>query len=133
MRLFLPMPGVTFHAPNGINSTKHLMILMAGPDGDKQVAVTSVTTDRNTRATDNSCILLPTDHRFIKHRSYVSYVHATFMTVDAISRGLDRGLLGLDSTLAPEVTSRVVQGALASNQTPLDVQAFVQANGSSWL
>ena len=81
MRLFLPMPGVTFHAPNGINSTKHLMILMAGPDGDKQVAVTSVTTDRNTRATDNSCILMPTDHRFIKHRSYVSYVHATFMTV----------------------------------------------------
>lgn len=133
MRLFVPMPGVTFHAPNGNNSSKHLMILMAGPDGDMRVAVTSVTTDRNTRATDNSCILLPADHRFIKHRSYVSYVHAEFMTVEAISRGLDKGLLGLDETLAPEVTARVVQGALASNRTPLDVQHFVQTYGSSWL
>ncbi len=133
MRLFLPMPGVTFHAPNGNNSTKHLMILMARPDSDKQVAVTSVTTDRSTRATDNSCIQLPTDHRFIKHRSYVSYVHAEFMAVDAISRGLDRGLLGLDETLTPEVTTRVVQGALASNRTPRDIQSFVHAYGSSWL
>lgn len=132
-RLLIPVPGITFHAPNANNSTLHLTILMAGPDRADQVAVASISTDKGTRATDPACILLPGDHPFIDRRSYVAYTYACFMDLAAIHAGIANRTLKLDDTLEEQVTRRVIEGAMMSKHIPRGIQSFVTSHAPVWM
>jgi hypothetical protein len=106
-------------APGG-PVTPHLWIVVAQPDPRTHLcAIVSVTTLRNSK--DQTIILRPGDHPFIRHDSAVFYGDA--MIVDA--RRLDAEIaagLALKREICSQATLKLVQdGVLASPFTRMKV------------
>lgn len=70
-------PGSTLLVPSG--SKKHLHVIVLGPialrnyGNAPQIALVSVTTRYPGIPIDSTCILVPGEHEFVKHESWVSY------------------------------------------------------------
>jgi hypothetical protein len=99
-------------APGGM-ATPHLWIVVTQPDVETHLcAVVSVTTLRNSK--DQTVILRPGDHPFIRHESTISYGDAMIVDARRLQAEIAAGL-ALAREKCPDATLRLVQdGVVAS-------------------
>lgn len=106
-RATLLYPSPSTRDPNG----KHLFILLTGPYGPaKQVLMVSVITLRREGRYDDSCILKPGDHEFIKHESCVAYSLCRLEPAEKLSNGVACRAFTDCGLLLEPVFDRVIAG-----------------------
>lgn len=91
----------------------HLWVVVTDPAGDPETVVTVMLVTRR-RHTDDTVILQPGDHPFIRHETSVSYSTADFRRVDRIVEQMHKGHCSARESLAPDVLARVQLGAATS-------------------
>ncbi len=79
---------------------------------------------------DQTCILKPDDHPFIKHDSYVVYRRAQIMELRYLERMLKNGLITRKEIADTKVVERIIVGIERSPATKNYIIEFTrQANG----
>jgi hypothetical protein len=104
---------------------EHLWIVITLPAGDGSLAMVTFTTWRSPKD-DDTCIVLPGEHRFVRHKTVLAYKHARVFPPDAQARTLASGLCRPHDPVTPALLDRIQRGALASDFTPGNVQALVR-------
>ena len=115
-------------APGG-PVTPHLWIVVTRPDPQTHLcAIVSVTTLRNSK--DQTVILRPDDHPFIRHDSTIFYGDAMIVDVHWLDVEIAAGL-ALKREACPQATLKLVQeGVLASPFTRAKVLRFCRDDWS---
>ena len=111
-----------------------LITLRTGRDeaGKKSILMVSLSTVRPGVPHDPTCFVYPGDHAFVKRKSYVVYPKARLEAVEAVSRGVENGLLVPRDPMDSGVFARICKGLEDSAQTPPKLLAFYrQATGWS--
>lgn len=107
------------------NPTRHLWVAVTDPDPQTgEVVIANITTQAPGR--DQTCILNPGDHPFLKHESVMNYAEAMIPTEESVERAARGRVVQWDVPLAPAVLSRVQLGCIASNQTEPAVKEAVK-------
>lgn len=119
-RATLLVPSGTFHAPD----KKHLHIVCCEPNDSGDVVLVSIASYTNDLC-DQTCILEPHDHGFIRHRSYVLYRKADIFSAQALTTGVEDGSIIVRDDLNAQVFLRVRNGICASPQTKRKVKRFM--------
>lgn len=96
-------------------SDKHLNIVLGDERNRKVVAVPVCTIRR--KKYDDSCILQPGDHEFIKDLSYVGYKFCRPILVDVIINNVQRGRFTDKGEISEAVFERVIKGLQHSDHT----------------
>ena len=95
---------------------RHLKIVLSEPNRDKLVVVVTVTSLREAKWKDTSCVLREGDHPFIRHDSFVAFSKAQVVPALEILRKLHSGELVRKEELEPAVFDRVLAAAKASRR-----------------
>jgi hypothetical protein len=92
----------------------HLRVVIA-VTSDGQAVTVGCTTHRP--PCDESCILEPGDHPFIRHKSVLDFRVTTVETADSILAMVESGTWTPQQRVSPSVLQRMIDGALASPRT----------------
>lgn len=101
----------------------HLWFILTDPAGNPPTVV-AVCLRSMRRFADETVVLHPGDHPFIRHESFVLYSTARRFRVDRLLRALEHGRCHLKEDMGPELLERVRAGLLAS---PFTVNAIRDA------
>lgn len=119
--LFLPLQRATAliaSGPADDPDQKHLHILLTNPHGDNgEVLLVSVSSIREGRYHDPSCILQDCDHQFLRHPSFVHYGHLKITTAERLLNLAHKGIIEPYGALDVEVFARVIEGLRNSPHT----------------
>jgi hypothetical protein len=96
-------------------SASHLVIVIVCPTKKGNVMLAPVITKHS--YSDDSCVLRPGDHSFIKHESCVAYDKVKCLSALVANRELDNGSLILQGALSAEVYHRVLVGLIKSDES----------------
>ena len=115
-------------APGGA-ATPHLWIVVTEPDRQTHLcAIVSVTTLRNSK--DQTVILRPGDHPFIRHDSTIYYGDAMIVDTRRLASEIAAGLAVVRDKCAQSTLKLVQDGVLASPFTRPRFSASVGSSGS---
>lgn len=140
MSLFLPMKRATLLIPSGPIANphqKHLFILLTDPTenpdtGTKDVLMVSISSIKPGMHHEQTCLLYPGDHPFIKWDSFVSYRTARIEMAQKVQNGVAQGVFIPKDPIDGAILARVCQGLMDSRQTPLKMKTFyLQATGQT--
>lgn len=116
----LLIPSGTTHHPD----KKHLFVVCNDAPPDGKFFLVTVATWRN-HLCDETCILDPGSHEFIKVKSYVLFRKSRIERGSTLLRGVQSGMFTQLAPVDAAVLSAVCAGVLASDQTPRKLkQAF---------
>ena len=111
----------TFLCPSGPISDpyrKHLHVVLTDLFGKaSQVLVTSIASIRSKKY-DDTCILEPGEHPFLRHHSYVLYRATRLLEVQRIKQRLKSLEFIPQDDVSEEVYKRIVFGLFESKATP---------------
>jgi hypothetical protein len=116
--------------PTSKGPTRHLNVIITEPTENMTYLVVPVTTyyeDSNSRpipGQDDSCILKPGCHPFIKHKSYVQYRNAKQMGALEIVIGIQKGSIIRKEDMDPTVVQDMQRGAEESRWLPAELTPF---------
>jgi hypothetical protein len=122
--------GTTFWThPKNPRLPSHLHIVISDPaKSETEIAVVNVTTVRGEEY-DPSCVLLPGDHKAIRHESFVGYSRGWVVNLNALKMVFDAGQIHRDEEMRPDVLKRVQQGAMSSKATPARIKGLLAEQG----
>lgn len=107
---------------------KHLFILLTDPIDDgtgvKVVLMVPVSSLKTGVPNDQTCILYPGDHPFIKRESFVYYARARLEMADKLLRGIKEGKLVALDPIDSGIFARICQGLEQSRFTPAKLLSF---------
>ncbi|MBM3321440.1 MAG: hypothetical protein FJY73_12260 [Candidatus Eisenbacteria bacterium] len=98
----------------------HLWFILTNPEGDPPQVV-AVMLQTATRFTDETVVLQPGEHSFVRHASSVHYSTAKYFSVPAISRALRTGECHLREDVSESLLEKLRAGLLDS---PFTVNAI---------
>lgn len=128
MTMFLPNRKASILVPSGPAhdpDRKHLFIVLSDPVTDEKVVLlVSISSVKPNRWNDESCLLYPGDHPFIKKDSFVDYASARIEPGDKLLRGVKAGKLIPKDPITDEVFERICAGVMASRRTPRYIRQF---------
>lgn len=128
MTLFLPNRKASILVPSGPAhdpDRKHLFIVLSDPVTDEKVVLlVSISSVKPGRWNDESCLLYPGEHPFIKKDSFVDYASARIELGDKLLRGVKAGKLIPQDPVTEEVFARICAGVMASRRTPRYIRQF---------
>ncbi|MGE5343067.1 MAG: hypothetical protein ACM3SY_16455 [Candidatus Omnitrophota bacterium] len=112
--MYLTFPaGSTFLLPTPPNyKIFHLFILIAVEKNTGRGLIVNVTTHRAGR--DESCILIPGDHPFVKHKSVINYEYSRIIFISDLKQYLLVDQLKLSDPVNPELLKRIQQRGMES-------------------
>jgi hypothetical protein len=114
-------------APGG-RATPHLWIVITTPDAvTRQCAIVSVTTLRNSK--DQTIILRPGDHPFVRHDSTIFYGDGMIVDVRKLDQDLTAGLI-VAREKCPEQTLKLVQDGIGAS--PFTRPRFLRFCRDAW-
>ena len=117
----MPAPGGTI--------TPHLWVVVTEPDAATHLCViVSVTTLRNSK--DQTILLRPGDHPFIRHDSTVFYGDAMIVDVRRLDAEVAAGLALVRAPCSPTTLKLVQDGVLASPFTRPKIERFCRSHWS---
>jgi hypothetical protein len=110
---------------------RHLNVVITEPDNDNNVLVVPVCTYREKdgkpfSGQDNSCLLPPGCHPFIKVRSYIKYSHALSMSLIDIFNGLHNGKFIKKEDFDRSIVHDMQRGAEESVFLPEKLKRFFE-------
>jgi hypothetical protein len=119
-------PGLCLHLRAASNPVPHLYVVLTEPSGEPpEVAIVNFSSYRD--GLDDTVILEPGDHSFIKRTSFVNYAEATKVTVAKLQT-----IVEMDITVphrercSPELLRRIRDGVQASDFTSLKFQRYCE-------
>jgi hypothetical protein len=86
-----------------------------------------ISTDRNTRSTDSTCLLSPGSHEFIKAPSFVFYAGVRADDIGDLQRKLDQHLFKIKAPMDEAVLSQISMRLSESKRTPQWALKFFNA------
>lgn len=117
--------GSTLYITDGAGP--HLWLVLSDPVGGAVRGwVVTVMIVTHKKWSDDTVILQPGDHPFVRHESSVNYSTACERKVDLILRQMHRNRCELRETLDGEILARVQQGLLDSPRTVNAIRALCQ-------
>lgn len=126
--MFIPVRKATVLLPSASESDpnlRHLFILLTNPIGEaNEIAMVSLSTVREGKHHDKTCLLFPGDHPFIRENSYVVYSRARIEESQKIIRGVQDGVLMPRARMKSEIFARVYNGLYESRLTEPRIKAF---------
>lgn len=128
MTMFLPNRKASLLVPSGPDhdpDRKHLFIVLSDPVTDEYVVLlVSISSVKENRWNDPSCLLYPGEHPFITKNSFVDYSSARIEPADKLLRGVQSGQLIAQSPVSQEIFERICAGVMASRRTPRHIKRF---------
>jgi hypothetical protein len=115
-------PGDTFLIPDWAGAHLHF-ILCTLPDGSVVVAHFT----RRRAYTDDTCVIQPGDHPFVKNETIVRYDQA-YVCPAANLASLERIIIRKLEPLSGELLARILRGALSSPQTSDKIKKLIRNN-----
>jgi hypothetical protein len=125
--------GKTFHLPTPPSNIPHLFIVVSPPDFIvnslnqlvESVVVVNFTTKKSGK--DDTVVLMPQDHRFIRHETVVSYRDARFVEVSRICDYITQGTSRFDDDCSDDLLEKIQDGLLVSPFTPNKVKKYYRS------
>ncbi len=112
----MPEVGDTFLVPSGPAEFKHLFVVCTGsmerPDFRLVVSVTSIHAGIRY---DPACVILPGEHSFVRHPSYVAYRKAERRSAADMDRFLAAGYFVRKDPVSQVLLDRILRGFLTSD------------------
>lgn len=105
----------------------HLWVVLTDPDSEGRVVAVMLRTA--TRFTDETLMLQPGDHPFVRHETSVHYSTARWFAVPALDDAMKRGRCHMRDEVSPELLARCCDGLLRS---PFTVHAVAEFCRSCW-
>ncbi len=118
--------GVCLHLKSGDNLSTHLWVVLTDPQGDPpQVALVNLT--KHKAHSDETVVLSPGDHPFVKQKTIVNYARATVYDAGTLEQAMKADLTVRHKTdCAGEVLERIREGLFKSRFTRPKVQKFCE-------
>jgi len=113
-------------AKSGIND--HLFIIISDPEQDPDRIVTANFTSWRADK-DQSCIVLPGDHRFVTRRSCVHYAEDRLIELTRYQQFLASGAIAVHDPVNDELLNRILDGAAVSKFIPLGNRQILVEQG----
>lgn len=104
----------------------HLWVILTDVNREGNVVTASVTTWRENKRNDESCLLDRGDHPSIMHKSFVAYFDAAFRPLSQLEWPVRAGLFKQRESVRLEILDRMRAGAIRSPFTPRMVRAELQ-------
>ena len=119
----MPAAGDTFRSDS---PGAHLFIVLTTPRGaDNRFVIVNLTTKKDYRGEDHSCVLVAGEHPFVIHDTIVLYRTAN-ITDEAAFRGLSsQGSILHSEVMSRDLLRKIQDGALVSRFTPNKVKTAV--------
>lgn len=117
--------GHTFLYPLKEDREAHLWIVATNPNADGMFAAVSLTSLKGSK--DQTVVLQPGEHPFIKWPTCVAYAVADISSCDKLKGYLESGAARMHRDTSPELLKLVFDGFLASDLTKKRVREFIQA------
>jgi len=92
----------------------HLWIVLTEPNEEGKVVIVNLTSG----VFDQSCILEPGDHPFVRHTSTIRYQKAMLCSHEKLEESVRAGSVRRREPVAMEIVKRIWRGALVSDYTP---------------
>ena len=116
--------GETFLFPLEEANIAHLWVIATNPNNAGDFAVVSLTSLRGSQ--DQTLILRPGEHPFIKHETCVYYRTAEITTAKELHRRIRHGTAKMKESVSAELLSEIVKGFTASDFTKNRVRQFIK-------
>lgn len=127
MPIFLPLRTATIEIPTPPHD-QHLFILLTDPVGPaKEVLGVSVCSYESDGYDDESCVLFPGDHDYIKHKSFVAYEYAEILKAQALINGAKDGPFRPFAPIKTDIFARVCHGLTLSRLVPPVAKQFYES------
>jgi len=108
--------GMAFLIPSGQNGKMHLSCILTDQfDGTQRLFVT-ISTLRDDRYCDKTCILLDEDHPWLRQLSYVAYRHINQRSDAHIQHQIDSNIFIPKEKFDEAVLKRILDNACKSDQ-----------------
>lgn len=101
---------------------------MNDPCTDSKCLMINVTTIKSDRFYDKACVLNVGDHSFIKQPSYMLYRMSACCPSVRIGKFVDLNYYIKKDDVDPAVFARISAGIYASEETPLRIVQYAEAN-----
>jgi len=110
--------GETFFFRGPENTRPHLWVIVSDPEREpERVVIVSMTTWKEYK--DETCILTPDDHPALTHATSIDYGRARLFTASQLEKARDLGALDPQVPVSAEVLSRIRDGGVQSEFTPI--------------
>jgi hypothetical protein len=113
--------GTTILMPHQLNGIRHLWIVVTEPAGDpEQVVIVNITSrkiniETNHNLSDDTVILLPSDHSYITRESVVFYGDARMVEVSALQNAIrSSNVFQFHDDCSDEILKRIKDGIFQS-------------------
>lgn len=103
----------------------HLWVLLTDPRPGGEAVIASVTTLRHNG--DQTVILQPGDHPFIRHASIVLYSDCRIVSAAELTKWIVAGMAIPQAPFTSRVLSTITKGAMQSDFTPKKILQFLTA------
>lgn len=112
-------------------ATNHLHIVMNDPvycheKRCEAVLLVNISTARPGRRFDDTCILYPSEHPFLKRQSYVSYSDAVVKSSEDLIQFVSIGEIIPKTEVNEEIFARVLRGLRVSKRVTPRIKRFVK-------
>lgn len=118
-----PANGGTLLVPSG--SVNHLFAMVLGPiviegygKSEQVVLVNATSIPDGAAPYDATCVLVPGDHPFIKHPSYIAYRHMRIESSPHLCACVGKSVFVPHDPCSADLLARVVDGVCKSRMTP---------------
>jgi hypothetical protein len=106
----------------------HLWIVLSDPELDaEQVLIVSITS--LTPVKEQTCLVVPEDHSWVRRASCVAYNFARVVSLETLYRFKDAGMLELQDAISPQLLSRIRERSVESTGLKVDHFDILVAQG----
>jgi len=106
------------------DSPEHLWIVSSLPASDGSLVIFNLTSHRSRG--DETCVVEPGEHPFVKHRSVVAYARGQSLPEHVVKYMQARKLYQPHQPVSDALRNRIQRGALASEFTSQKLQVIVR-------
>jgi hypothetical protein len=102
----------------------HLWVICSEPQLDGSVVAFNLTS--KDWDSDLTCVVQPNEHSYVRHESVIAYQYGELFTPQRIER-LKKLAPKEYGPVSPELLHRIQEGAVASNETPIQLKKIIRA------
>ncbi|GAB3362746.1 hypothetical protein GCM10027395_23850 [Giesbergeria sinuosa] len=75
---------------------------------------------------DDSCLLKPGDHPFIRHDSFIDYRFTRLEQAEHVEARVAEGVFDVKESCSPDLIRRIIEGALKSPRIPREYKMILK-------
>ncbi|MFC4789288.1 MULTISPECIES: hypothetical protein [Giesbergeria] len=124
--------GESLLIPSGPSEKRHLFAILLDPcrvegRGSKpHVLLASVLSIKPGMFVDDSCLLKPGDHPFIRHDSFIDYRFTRLEQAEHVEARVAEGVFDVKESCSPDLIRRIIEGALKSPRIPREYKMILK-------